>query len=178
MKRTHLNVWVLLSLVCLFAGFSLLGFAAAKAQDNPAAAVSGTPVAQDEVNAVAKQLWCPLCSNVRLDSCELKACSQMKDVIAEKLAAGTDVQQIKDYFVAQYGPQVLGEPPLEGFNWLAWLLPVAVFIGGAVFIWSRARRMVRSSQTDDAAAIAAEKAAPPSGDEYAEKLDKELKQYD
>jgi cytochrome c-type biogenesis protein CcmH len=101
----------------------------------------------------------------------------MKDVIAEKLAAGTDTQEIKNYFVAQYGPQVLGEPPMEGFNWFAWLLPVAVVIGGAVFIWSRARRMVRSSHTDDVAATAAAKAAPPT-DEYAEKLDKELKQYD
>ncbi len=85
-------------------------------------------VTADQVDAVAKQLWCPLCSGVRLDACELKACSQMKEVIGEKLAQGVDVQTIKNYFVAQYGPQVLGEPPMEGFNWLAWVLPVVALI--------------------------------------------------
>ena len=101
------------------------------------------PITEDEINGVARQLWCPLCSGVRLDACELKACDQMKVVIGQKLSAGEDVQSIKNYFLAQYGPQVLGEPPLEGFNWLAWLLPVAVLIGGGVFLWSRTRSMVR-----------------------------------
>ena len=70
----------------------------------------------------------------------------MKDVIAQKLAAGEGTQNIKNYFVQQYGPQVLGEPPMEGFNWLAWILPIAVVVGGGIFLWSRARRMVRTSR--------------------------------
>lgn len=96
----------------------------------------------------------------------------MKDVIGQKLAEGVDVQSIKNYFVAQYGPQVLGEPPMEGFNWLAWVLPVAVMIGGGVFIYTRTRKMVRSAPGA---------AAPPQsgdGDDYDRKLDEELKHYD
>lgn len=60
----------------------------------------------------------------------------MKDVIGEKLASGEDVSSIKNYFVAQYGPQVLGEPPLEGFNWL-WpgILPVVAMVAGGLFVW-------------------------------------------
>jgi cytochrome c-type biogenesis protein CcmH len=142
------------------------------------AAVAGT-VSADQVDAVAKQLWCPLCSGVRLDACELKACSQMKEVIGEKLAQGVDVQTIKNYFVAQYGPQVLGEPPMEGFNWLAWVLPVVAFIAGGIFVYSRTRKMVRTAPT----AAAAQGASAPgqsatSADEYAQKLDEELKHYD
>ena len=115
--------------LALLAAVALLCFAAvqtAHAQDaqgatatpqeeasTPAAAppTAAGAVSADQVDAVAKQLWCPLCSGVRLDACELKACSQMKEVIGEKLAQGDDVQTIKNYFVAQYGPQVLGEPP-------------------------------------------------------------------
>ena len=92
-------------------------------------------VTANEVNSVAKELWCPLCSGVRLDACELRAGDQMKDVIAEKLTDGESTQNIKNYFLQQYGPQVLGEPPLEGFNWLAWLLPVVVLTGGGVFLF-------------------------------------------
>jgi cytochrome c-type biogenesis protein CcmH len=126
---------------------------------------------------------------VRLDACELKACAQMKDVIGEKLAAGEDVQSIKNYFVAQYGPQVLGEPPLEGFNWLAWLLPVIALVGGGLFLWSRTRNMVKPAQAsaaagDRAASAAAATAAATAGttaataDPYSRQLDEELKHYD
>ncbi len=176
--------------IALFAAAAWLCFAApaARAQDATAAPQEepGTPaaaapaanaVSADQVNDVAKQLWCPLCSGVRLDACELKACSQMKEVIGEKLAQGVDVQTIKNYFVAQYGPQVLGEPPLEGFNWLAWVLPVVALIVGGIFVYSRTRKMVRT-----APAAAAAQGAPAQGaggdDEYAQKLDEELKHYD
>ena len=121
-----------------------------------------------------------LCSGVRLDACELKACNQMKDVIGQKLAQGTDVQTIKNYFVAQYGPQVLGEPPMEGFNWLAWVLPVVAHCRRRIVcLWSRTRKMVRSAP---AAATARKPRAPLScdrlQDDYGQKLDEELKHYD
>jgi cytochrome c-type biogenesis protein CcmH len=114
-----------------------------------------------------------LCSGVRLDACELKACAQMKDVISEKLAGGEDVSSIKNYFVAQYGPQVLGEPPLEGFNWLAWILPVLAMVAGGLFVWTRVRNSTRRAQH-----VGAEGPSPAAGDVYSRKLDEELKHYD
>ena len=154
--------------------FTLLNMQPGLAQDGataPAAAIE--TVSADDVNAVAKELWCPLCSGVRLDACELRACEQMKDVIADKLTTGESTQNIKNYFVHQYGPQVLGEPPLEGFNWLAWILPVVVLVGGGFFLWSRTRRMVRQPKP-----VAASAAPVDSSDRYSQELEKELKQYD
>ena len=152
------------------------------AADAPADAAPGAAagtVSADQIDVVAKQLWCPLCSVVRLDACELKACSQMKEVIGEKLAQGVDVQTIKNYFVAQYGPQVLGEPPMEGFNWLAWVLPVVALIAGGAFVYSRTRKMVRTAPTDPGTQGAgAPGQGAASADEYAQKLDEELKHYD
>jgi cytochrome c-type biogenesis protein CcmH len=142
-----------------------------------AAQGGSTAVTQNDVNVVAKELWCPLCSGVRLDACELRACDQMKDVIADKLAAGEDTQAIKAYFVAQYGPQVLGEPPREGFNWLAWILPVVVVVGGGAFVWYRARGMMR--RPGGAASPAAKSPTPTQpAQDYETKLDEELKRYD
>ncbi len=139
-------------------------------------------VTANDVNDVARQLWCPLCSGVRLDACELKACAQMKDVIGEKLAEGEDASSIKNYFVAQYGPQVLGEPPLEGFNWLAWILPVLALVAGGLFVGSRVRNSTRQAR-QSAGQAPAEQAtptttAPAAGDAYSRKLDEELKHYD
>lgn len=131
------------------------------------------PVTADEVNEVARQIWCPLCSGVRLDSCELKACEQMRQEIAIKLEAGEDAEAIKAYFLEQYGPQTLGEPPREGFNWLAWILPVVAVAGGAIFLAVRGRSLfVGATQTTAA--------SPPQAaddDPLAHKLDEELKRY-
>lgn len=150
-----------------------LSFAVAAAQEGAAPASTVTP---NEVKEVSKQLWCPLCSGVRLDACELKACEQMREVIAVKLSEGESDQEIKNYFVAQYGPQVLGEPPMEGFNWLAWILPVVVMVGGGIFLWFRARSMI-GGQKQAAAGVAAS-AAAGGEDDYSRKLDEELKDYD
>ena len=132
-----------------------------------------TDISADEVNEVAQHLWCPLCGGrLRLDSCELKACGQMKELIAIRLAEGEDAESIRDYFVEQYGPQVLGEPPREGFNWLAWILPVVAVVGGAIFLWTRLQEMTRPRSAAPARVAGGEI------DERERRLDEELARYD
>jgi cytochrome c-type biogenesis protein CcmH len=132
-----------------------------------------TDISADEVNEVAQHLWCPLCGGrLRLDSCELKACGQMKELIAIKLAEGEDAESIRDYFLEQYGPQVLGEPPREGFNWLAWILPVVAVVGGAIFLWTRLQEMTRPRSAAPA------RVADGEIDERERRLDEELARYD
>ncbi|GIV75665.1 cytochrome c-type biogenesis protein CcmH [Litorilinea aerophila] len=168
--------WVALAWA-LFLGLIWLGLA------TPAWAQDATPpdVDPNQINAVARELWCPLCSGVRLDSCELKACEQMRDVIALKLAAGEDPESIKAYFVEQYGPQVLGEPPRQGFNWLAWILPVVAAVGGGLFVWRKARQMVRPATVTAPLPTSTADNRPGDGtadeDEYARKLEEELARY-
>ncbi|HXF60627.1 MAG TPA: cytochrome c-type biogenesis protein CcmH [Caldilineaceae bacterium] len=163
-------LWLALLLLALWAGSAL-------AQSDGPRTAPADEVTADEVNAVARELWCPLCSGVRLDSCELKACEQMKEVIAIKLSEGEDTESIRAYFVEQYGPQVLGEPPRSGFNWLAWLLPVAGVIGGGLFFWRMTHRLVRPAGPGESRA--SNQPAPPQTpeDEYARKLEEELAKY-
>ncbi len=144
----------------------------------PAAAgeVTADQVTADEVNVVARELWCPLCSGVRLDSCELKACEQMKDEIGIKLAEGQDLETIKSYFVDQYGPQVLGVPPAQGFNLLAWILPVVVLVAGAAFLLLRGRSLTARPAAASSGRAAASPA--PGEDPYARRLEEELERYD
>lgn len=144
------------------------------AQESTPTPTAPTNVSADEVNAVASELWCPLCSGVRLDACELKACEQMRDVIAIKLSEGENTDSIRDYFVAQYGPQVLGEPPWDRF-WLAWVLPFVVLAIGGYFLWNTMRRMVRKPASVAATSTSTPATAPE--DEYSRKLAEELKRY-
>jgi cytochrome c-type biogenesis protein CcmH len=130
----------------------------------------------DEVNAVAKGLYCPVCENVPLDVCPTLACKQWRETIREKLAAGWTQAQIEDYFVAQYGDRVLATPPASGLNWLVYVLPPAAFAAGA-FILVQA---VRSWRRPTSAAPAQPPTAPaqPSTveDPYRQRLEEELSQ--
>ena len=99
---TVVGIYLISVLLSNFAGSVL-------AQDSPPSA-SGSEITADEVNLVARELWCPLCSGVRLDACELKACDQMKEVIAIKLAEGEDTESIKHISSASTAPRCWENP--------------------------------------------------------------------
>lgn len=89
----------------------------------------------DEVNAIAKKLYCPVCPNTPLDVCETKACEDWRAQIRDELSEGWSEQQILDYFVAQYGERVLAEPQRRGFTSLVWALPVIAVLLGVFIVW-------------------------------------------
>ncbi|HSB66027.1 MAG TPA: cytochrome c-type biogenesis protein CcmH [Anaerolineales bacterium] len=88
----------------------------------------------DEVNAIAKKLYCPVCPNTPLDVCETKACEDWRAQIRDQLTAGWNEPRIIDYFVAQYGERVLAEPQRKGFSSLVWMLPVVGVVLGVVIV--------------------------------------------
>jgi cytochrome c-type biogenesis protein CcmH len=114
----------------LFIGLVLLLAISAR----PAGAQDPTP-SSDEVNAIAKNLYCPVCANIPLDACGTAACAQWRQQIGDLLAAGYSEQQVYDYFVRQYGPSVLAVPPAEGFNWLIYILPPLVVLAAGFLLW-------------------------------------------
>ena len=136
----------------------------------PALAQEPTP---NEINAVAKELWCPLCNGVRLDNCELQACVQMREVISQKLVAGENKEQIKAYFAQQYGDVVLGEPAREGFNLVVWIFPILAVVVGlgwlAYLVMTWRKRKPPSAALTPAV-------SGPSDDEYLKRVEQEMEQ--
>ena len=88
------------------------------------------------------ELVCPVCETT-LDQSNAPVAERMKTYIRTRIAAGDSEDEIKDALVAQFGPSVLAEPPGGGFGLLAWLLPLAGLVGGAIAVallvraWSR-----------------------------------------
>lgn len=135
--KIHLGPWIFLVLLVWVMLYPSLAFA-----QEP------TPP-DDEVNAIAKQLYCPVCENTPLDACRTSACEQWRGLIRDKLQQGWTEEEIKGYFVKEYGDRVLAEPPKRGFNWLVYLVPPLAFLAGAYALyrgftkWQISRRSSR-----------------------------------
>jgi len=131
----------------------------------------GPTPTDDEVNAIAKQLYCPVCENTPLDVCPTEACRQWRALIRQQLSEGKTEAQIKQYFVENYGARVLAEPPRTGLNWLVYILPPLIILAGAFILFRALRAWTRpvvkpaGSKTPD----------PKSQDEYILRLEEELK---
>ncbi len=98
-------------------------------------------VTDDQVNAIARRLNCPVCENVPLDVCETQACAQWRDLIRQKLAAGQTPDEIMTYFQATYGDRVLQAPPRSGFTGLVWILPFVGLVAGLAILVVVLRRL-------------------------------------
>ena len=149
------------SLIAVLLALALLSLPAVAAAQG-----EGPTPSPDEVNRIAKQLYCPVCANIPLDACGTAACVQWRDQIADLLAEGFSEQQIYDYFVAQYGPGVLAAPPPSGFNWLIYVLPPLVLVGGGALVW---RGLAAARKPEPAKAPKTRKS------KYSEQLEDELK---
>ncbi len=136
-----------------------------------ALAQKGT-VTPEDVNRVAKQLYCPVCPNTPLDVCETKACQDWRAQIKDELTAGWTDNQVIQYFVAQYGERVLAEPRRSGFTSFVWLLPVLVTGIGLAAVALILRSWKARRVTLVPAALSPPSALPP---EVAARVEKELR---
>lgn len=164
--------------LALLAG-ALVFFARPALAQNP----QPTP-SDDEVNRVARQMFCPVCENVPLDVCPTQACHDWRELIRQKLAAGWTDQQIKDYFAVQYGDRVLSEPPRRGLNWLVYILPVVALAAGVFIVWRVLVTMrhnaeaARTLQGGPAAPAAPGQPSAAPDDPYMRQLEEELRKKD
>lgn len=116
---------------------------------NSVMAQSQPTPSDDQVNAIASQLYCPVCENITLDVCSTQACAQWRELIRQKLAQGETPIQIREYFVQQYGDRVLAVPPRAGLNWILYLLPPAIFLVALILMM----RFIKSHQSANSEAV-------------------------
>lgn len=141
----------------------------------PVLAQDGTPT-DDEVNRIAKQLYCPVCESTPLDVCPTEACRQWRDLIREMLTEGKSEAEIKQYFVEHYGPQVLNEPPNR---LLTYAVPIAAFLLGA-FMLFRGFQVWKKPVATESGSVRNDRRdgrndVKPVSDPYVAKLEEELK---
>jgi len=109
-----------------------------------AAACGGESDEPPTLAEMEKKFICPTCQTT-LELSNAPIAERMREFIRRRIEAGDSESEIEAALVAQFGEAVLASPPKEGFNLLAWVLPLA---GGAIAVaavavalrrWSRAR---------------------------------------
>ena len=116
--------------------------AAALVLAGPASAACAHP--RTSLSYLEGQVMCPTC-HTTLDQSNSAAAQQIETFISQKIAACWTAQRIESALVANYGPQILAAPPHKGFDLLAWWLPIAGVLAGALVLaagvwrWSRRR---------------------------------------
>lgn len=140
----------------------------------PAGAQGSTP-SDDQVNEIARELYCPVCENIPLDTCGTEACEQWRGVIRDKLTEGWTKEEIKAYFVSQYGDRVLAEPPRRGFNWLVYVVPPVVFAAGVYLLYQGFKSW--KSEDDDPPTKADQSVSDSTSaaEEYLSRVEEELR---
>jgi cytochrome c-type biogenesis protein CcmH len=103
-----------------------LGGLAAVAARGPAPAA--TPA--EQVHAIATGLRCPVCRDLSVADSPAPLARQMRDRIAEGVAAGKSPETIRREFVAAYGESVLLVPARRGADLVPWVAPALVLAGG------------------------------------------------
>ena len=102
-------------------------------------------------NELEGEIMCPVCGTT-LDQSDAPIAVSMKQFIAAQIRAGATKSEIEDALVDQFGQAVLAAPPKEGFNLLAWVLPLLGLalavpaIGYAAWRWSRVREPAAASE--------------------------------
>jgi cytochrome c-type biogenesis protein CcmH len=169
--------FILLPIFLIFISTALIPVFIVNAQES-------TP-SDDQVNAIAHQLYCPVCENTPLDVCPTTACHQWRELIRQMLAEGKSEAEIKQYFVDYYGARVLSEPPRSGIYWLVYVVPPVAFLAGAYLLfrafqtWKRLARESKSDSPDSGpTGIGSSSAGHPDNtqdDDYVSRLEEELK---
>jgi cytochrome c-type biogenesis protein CcmH len=126
---------------------------------------------------VSESLICYACPGEPLNIDRCSGGNQMRDVITKMLKEGRSKEDILDYFVAQFGDNILTTVPKKGFNLVAYTGPfIALLIGIplAIFLirrWSSAGQKLSSEQ-------ATPERAATLDDGMRQRIEKELSELD
>ncbi len=115
---------------------------------------------ETRVQALSKQLRCPMCQGLSIADSNASVARAQVDKVREMVATGQTDAQIRAYFVARYGEWALLDPPATGFNWLVWLGPLALLALGAGIILRMLRRAPPPAAHSEAGPADAPASAP------------------
>jgi cytochrome c-type biogenesis protein CcmH len=103
-------------------------------------------VTWDQVNAIARQMYCDVCEGIPLDECESAACRDWRQEIATMISQGYSEDEIINHFVARYGDEVAAVPRDTSDRWLSYIVPLILVAGIGLIGFFQVRRFRQRGQ--------------------------------
>ena len=99
-------------------------------------------IADPEARAynLAVRLKCPICAGESLAGSQTDLAKNLRLRIDEEIAAGRTDDEIVAIFVANYGEQVLLDPPRSGWGIVLWAVPLGIAAIGGVAVYGLKRK--------------------------------------
>ncbi len=88
---------------------------------------------------IASRLRCPFCNGESIAEATSRVARDLEVVIGEQVAAGRTDEQIYEFFAERYGESLLLDPPLTGWGWVLWVLPLGALVLGVSGVVRRRR---------------------------------------
>ena len=129
------------------------------------------PALEARVQRLGKQLRCAVCQGLSIADSPASMARAQLDKVRDLVTAGKTDDEIRAYFVERYGEWVLLEPTAQGFNWLVWLGPGAVIVGGLAIIF---RLIARNDSRQEPKTRASSVSPSEPEDEYQQKIRLEI----
>jgi cytochrome c-type biogenesis protein CcmH len=98
------------------------------------------PAMEKRARDISAGLRCLVCQNQSIDDSDAQLAKDLRLLVRERLVAGDNDQQVRDYLVQRYGEFVLLSPTFRAQTILLWLAPAAVLMLGAFGAYIALRR--------------------------------------
>jgi|TARA_R100000501_G_scaffold5804_1_gene12789 cytochrome c-type biogenesis protein CcmH len=97
------------------------------------------PAREKAAQSLMHELRCLVCQGQSIAESDAEMASDMRGLVRERIAAGEDPIEIRNYLVSRYGDWVTFSPPKRGPHLILWLAPLLLLLGGGLL----AARMFR-----------------------------------
>lgn len=102
------------------------------------------PKLEGRARALGKELRCLVCQNESIDDSNADLAHDLRVLVRQRLLAGDNDEEVKQYIVARYGKYVLLKPPFDAETYLLWFGPAILLLGaaGTATLYLRRRAML------------------------------------
>jgi cytochrome c-type biogenesis protein CcmH len=120
----------------LIAALVLAIAAPASAQTRPPADYANVqlrdPAKEAEAKALMETLRCLVCQGQSIADSDADMAGDMRSLVRQRIAAGDNAAEVRDWLIARYGDYVTYDPPMSAVTLPLWLTPIALL---AIGIW-------------------------------------------
>ena len=115
-------------------------------------------------------IMAPCCYGAPVGDHDSDAAKQVKSQIAQLLTEGKTRDEVLDMYVAIYGERILAQPRAQGFNVLAYVMPILIMVIGGLLVIYVINQMTAPRPQ------AAQPSRQSYSDEFFQKIEREMEE--